>query len=503
MSKLTSGDLGVVVSVFIVVGYMYQARQSGLYRLPPGPKKLPFIGNLLDMPSSYPWKTWAEWGKTYKTDILHLEVPGQSIIILNSYEAAKELLERRSAIYSSRPPSIMLQELSGFGFQFGMMPYGERWRVRRRLFQKYFNPSHAMVYELPQAKYVREFLHRLLDRPTEYRSLLSHLTGAISITMTYGVDVLPEDDPNLAISRFAVQTIKECLVPGHAIVDMVPMARYLPAWFPGAGFQKVAARSRRDAAELRNGIFEQAYKKWSSNDVSNPSFVSLCLDNCPDEVDQEYTTAVKDVAGNVYMAATDSTSAALETFILAMTRYPEIQKRAQREVDEVVGRDRLPAHADAPYMPYIMAIVKETLRWQATTPPGVPRQVASDDVYNGYFIPKDSVVWYNQWAMLNDEADYPEPREFRPERFLTTDGQLRKDGVRDPADIVFGFGRRNMSRLSRCHPLGPDGRRIVPTCEFDSGAIAHPMPFECTIKPRSREAVKLVQDTVEAMENAD
>lgn len=115
---MLSSEIGVLVITLFLSICVCRNSQFLLYPLPPGPKKLPFLGNLFVMPSTYAWKVWAEWGKFYSqqfpylcrvtsnlikdTDILHLKVPGQSIIVLNSYGAAKELLDRRSAIYSSR-----------------------------------------------------------------------------------------------------------------------------------------------------------------------------------------------------------------------------------------------------------------------------------------------------------------------------------------------------------------------------------------------------------------
>ncbi|KAF5344515.1 hypothetical protein D9756_011369 [Leucocoprinus leucothites] len=501
MSKLSSWEFGAVVGALIAAGYLYRTRQPGPYPLPPGPKKLPLIGNLLDMPSTYAWKVWAEWGKIYNTDILHLEVPGQSIIILNSYDAAKELLERRSAIYSSRPASVMLQELSGFGFPVCLMPYGELWRARRRLFKKHFNLSNSSVLHQPQeAKYLHRLLHQLLERQNELISLLNQHSSIL----------------------------------------------YLPTWVPGTKFHKVAAKSRAHASKLRDGIFENAYKKWSTRNNPNPSFVSLCLENYANEDDEEYMSALKDVAGNVYMGkspASDSTCAAMETFILAMTCYPEIQKRAQRELDEVVGRIvyhltpmsrtcRISRQSskrlfdgnlsslevsNAPLQPEPHNQTIPVLYIQ-----GVPHTSTAADVYKGYCIPSGSTVFFNTWAMLNDENDYPNPQEFRPERFLTSDGKLRRDdGVRDPADIIFGFGRRVcpgvhigisviwMTAASLLtvfdieKALDADGHPITPSCEYDSGAVSHPLPFDCTIKPRSREAVRLVQEINEAAEGTD
>ena len=180
-----------------------------------------------------------------------------------------------------------------------------------------------------------------------------------------------------------------------------------------------------------------------------------------------------------------------------MVCYPEVQKEAQAELDKVLN-GRLPEHSDFPSLPYLSALVKEVYRyaalcyeyllhlvncvsrWQPLAPlgrllfvynivtywhllsrQGLPHQSTSDDLYNDYHIPANSVVIANQWwwlspainywtflisqtllrrAMLNDERDYPEPREFKPERFLKN-GKL-DSSVRDPMDIAFGFGRR-------------------------------------------------------------
>lgn len=136
--------------------------------------------------------------------------------------------------------------------------------------------------------------------------------------MTYGIDISSENDPNFEIALLARQTIRECLTVGSALVDMFPALKYLPTWFPGAKFHRIAAKSRIYAAKSRDCIFDNAYQKWvcsawhfhmfdldhyrqSKHRDPDPSFVSLGLENLPNEESEEYMSMLKDVAGNVYM----------------------------------------------------------------------------------------------------------------------------------------------------------------------------------------------------------
>ena len=141
----------------------------------------------------------------------------------------------------------------------------------------------------------------------------------------------------------------------------------------------------------------------------------------------------------------------LHVFFLAMVVSPEAQRKAQKELDEVVGPTRFPDFEDRPNLPYINALCKEVMRWHPIIPVGLAHSVTQDDVFGGYLIPKGSLVLGNTWYsviwpsqllqlilqnrhMLHDETVYgPETDKFLPERFLNP-------GI-DPT-IAFGFGRR-------------------------------------------------------------
>jgi cytochrome P450 len=145
-------------------------------------------------------------------------------------------------------------------------------------------------------------------------------------------------------------------------------------------------------------------------------------------------------------AGSETTAAAMAWWMLAMTMYPEVQRKAQEEIDDVVGRDRMPTIADLDSMPYIRAMVRETLRWRPVDPMGLQHQTSEDDEYNGYFIPKGTLVIYNVWSMHRDTSVYGQDvDEFNPERYLTADGTQLKPvhpATKGEGQVSYGFGRR-------------------------------------------------------------
>ena len=128
-----------------------------------------------------------------------------------------------------------------------------------------------------------------------------------------------------------------------------------------------------------------------------------------------------------------------------MIAHPETQKRAQDELDVVVGRSRPPTFADAPNLPYIQALVKESLRWRPVLPMGIPHRTTEDDWYEGMFIPKGTICLANQWQCNLDPASYgDDASKFNPERFLDERGRLTSGPVetRSNGHSTYGFGRR-------------------------------------------------------------
>jgi len=211
----------------------------------------------------------------------------------------------------------------------------------------------------------------------------------------------------------------------------------------------------------------------------------------------------------MYTAGADTTVSIILTFFLAMLMNPAAQDQAQEEIDRVIGTDRLPTFDDESKLPFVSALSKEVFRWQQVAPFAIPHRLMEDDIYNGYFIPKDSIVLGNAWAILHDDRLFPDPFTFKPERFIGPNVDPR---VPTAVDYAFGFGRRvcpgrwmahsfifivvaSVLSAFRIEKAVRDGRVIEPTGAFSPGILASPEKFECEIKPRSREAEALVRAT--------
>ncbi|KAH8118942.1 cytochrome P450 [Phellopilus nigrolimitatus] len=477
---------------------------------PPGPRGFPIIGNILDMPKEQKWLTVAEWKKSYG-DIVFVKMLGMPIVFLNSHQAAVDLFEKRSSIYSSRPNSVMRWD-----WFTANMPYGERWRKHRSTLHRFLEPSTVEQYFDLQTHETHKLLASLLRDP---KGFIHHVRKCVSrsfVFLTYHFKARPENDPYITLAEQGMERMVEAATPGAFLVEIIPWLKYVPAWFPGAGFQRAAKEGYELSQTMRFKPYNQTKQKILKG-IAQPCMTSELIEAHTDEngniADEE---VIASVSGNVYGAGADTSHSTIVTFILAMVLNPEVQRRAQEEIDRVVGIDRLPTFEDKEYLPYVNAICKESLRWQPVTPLGGPRATTQDDVYKGYVIPGGTTVIANQWLFLHDPEEYPDPSMFRPERFIPTVENGHKV-ARDPAKVAFGFGRRRicsgrymamnsifiaavsiLATYDIRRAVDKDGKPITPKGEYTTRLISHPAPFECAITPRSRQSESLIAQALES-----
>ncbi|KJA21663.1 hypothetical protein HYPSUDRAFT_687524 [Hypholoma sublateritium FD-334 SS-4] len=497
------GSVVLAASIFV---YVLCYLRSPLHKLPypPGPPEKGLIsGNQSDLPPSQPYLTYLEWGKKYG-DVIHYRTYSKHTIVLNAYDDNVELLDKRSLIYSDRPYLAMMDLMGWLDFNHAFMHYGTKWRSHRRIFQQFFRLEVASKYQPTQAKKNLDLLYGLLTTPEDFIKHYRTLAAAIIMSITYGHDVTPKNDHFVDLAENAMSHMSG----GFAFIDSLfhsfPIICHLPAFLPGLGFKRFALEGKRSVLDMLNiplGIVQSKMKDGTAADCVAADLLESCQSD-------EQRDAIAGVIATAYAAGSDTTVSSIGTFFHAMTLFPDIQQRAKQEIDAVVGCEQLITYKDRLLLPYVEAVFREILRWRPVVPLSISHASTSDDVYNGYYIPKEIVT--NVWAIAHNPEKYPEPETFDPSRFLDENGHLNDDNV----GYVFGFGRRIcpgrhlasdsvwltiatvLQNFDIQKKRDSNGKEIPISGEYSDGLIAHPVPFECTITPRSTASRDLILEAV-------
>jgi len=229
-------------------------------------------------------------------------------------------------------------------------------------------------------------------------------------------------------------------------------------------------------------------KKQLSEGTADDSFTAKWLKK---NISPQEELDLKFSSGSMFAGGSETTAVTFCVFFLVMAMFPEVQKRAQAELNSVVGQDRLPSFEDRDRLPYVEAVCKEVMRYHAVAPNGVPHCTVREDVHDGMFIPKGAIIFSNIWSMTHDPKVYKKPMEFNPGRFL---GDAPEQ---DPKEIVFGFGRRvcpgrlladasifiTLAMSLAAFKVTPcDGEEPL-SLKSKPGIISHIHPFRCRIVP--------------------
>ncbi|KAJ3512864.1 hypothetical protein NLJ89_g3271 [Agrocybe chaxingu] len=499
--------------------------------VPPGPRGLPVLGNLFDIPKKESWQVYLDWGKQYNSEILYMNAGGKPMFILNSIKVIQDLLVRRSNIYSDRPRSTMLDELIGTSWLMPFMNKDNKWKGRvnhppqasvcsffglehRQLFRREFdNLAGSTANKNHEVQAARRLLQRLLTS-SDHEGELRLASVDVILSITYGITPTNFEHPFITTPE-QINEIFADVARGGYLVDAFPFLKYLPKWFPGVKFHETGERGKALAIDLLMGPYKEV-KSQVENGTAVSSVASRFLyavqegaDTSEGEID-----AMRSVMANAYLGGADTTVCALYNFTTAMALYPHVQKKAQKVLDDLLSGQRLPEFSDFGSVPYLAAVVNEVLRWHPVTPFAIYHASNQDDTYNGYFIPKGSYMIANSWAILRDESIFgPDTDKFIPERFMKDDANAPGPDLSD-VDLAFGFGRRAcpgrlMARdtlwVMAAHiltayditdPVDKDGNKLTADSpmEWSNAMVSFPPHLRVTFKRRIPES--MIQDAL-------
>ncbi|KAI0088548.1 cytochrome P450 [Irpex rosettiformis] len=536
-STLTS-DVRLASSVVVLVGVATWTVFSSLRRRhsPPGPPQLPIIGNVHQVPTQMPWIKFTEWSKQYGP-IFSLNLLGQQVIVLNTHKAAGDLFDRRSNIYSDRPRLIMAGEILTGGIFMVFARYSDVWRKMRRASHESFNPRAVEKYLPIQAEAAAHSISRILAQPESWEENLKRYTASAILSSVYGWPTFGSEGGIIKRLHAHTARIASAVVPGAFLVDFFPFMKYFPTWI--AKWKRDGLAWHKAETDMFEGFNAGVAEKLSAGEAQH-SFVTELIDT-----EERHGLSKKEaawLAAIMVSAGAETTSTTMFNFMLAMTLYPDVMRRAQAEIDAVVGRERVPTFDDKENLPFIRVMVRETLRWRPVGPLAVPRQATEDDWYEGYFIPKGMVSIYNAlldnsdreylvktqsnqsplngsiliWInFCRDPTIFPDFDVYRPDRFLDESGknEISPPDTHQMGHVTYGFGRRSCVGLHFANhalfiaiatilwaadilpPVDENGNVVLPDANdcVDAGVVVGPAPFRCRIKPRFPEAQAILE----------
>ncbi|OSS53624.1 hypothetical protein B5807_00518 [Epicoccum nigrum] len=498
---------GFLLLLGIIVAYLVKKlvnSEKHSHPLPPGPKGLPLLGNVNDLPKpgggleAHHWlKHKDEYGPISSVTVL-----GQTIVIINDAQITLELLSR--AQHQARPHMVFASDMIGWKNTLAFSGFTDNFKIHRKNIASVAGSNTSLkLFDRAQEEESVHFLLNVLDSPENLFEHIKKEAGAVILKITYGYVAEPKGKDHLVdMAVKAMHEFSEATIAGKWPVDIMPFLRYLPDWFPGAGFKQIA----RDMKTQLEQTTEQPYafvKQQMREKKHKVSFLSQALENIGSDAAMERIH--KWSASSMYLGGADTTVSSLMTFFLAMTVFPEVQKKAREELDRVTGGTRLPNAGDKGKLPYIDAVVKETHRWHPVAPLALPHAATQDDVIRGFRIPKGALILPNNWWFTHDPAVYADPMTFRPERFL---GETPEP---DPRTWTFGYGRRvcpgryvadNALFITIAQSLSvfniekvvENGKVVEPEVKFEPGVVSHPIPYRTSITPRSEKYAQLIRD---------
>ncbi|CAE6362717.1 unnamed protein product [Rhizoctonia solani] len=393
------GFLPLAVGVVAVAKLCHWAYKAWFNpaRLPPSPKKHWFWGNKDFLTQPYRHILLGTKYKKELGDIISVVSPMNTIVYLNTMELATEILEKQAAITSNRPRRVMMGEILGWDTSPALRQHDEVHKRMRRVLASALHPAAARSYASQHLDMTLGFLRNIAANPSSFLEYPNHTNGAFMIRLAYGYVPKKEKDPIVSLVHESVRYSTRSLT-NYYLVNDFPLLKYVPDWFPGAEFKRFGKKGYEMRTRYANETFGMVFDQVKNGQVERPSYVSGLLEAKGGvNVSESDIDLIKWTATSLFTAGTTTTGSVVNSFFLIACLYPEVMKKAQDEIDSVVGRERIPNLQDRTSLPYTEAVVLEVMRFSPPVPLGVSHLATEDIEFRGYRIPKGTTINANIW----------------------------------------------------------------------------------------------------------
>ncbi|KAM9223939.1 cytochrome P450 1A5-like [Leptosomus discolor] len=435
--------------IFLLIQSLQQHVPKGL-KSPPGPRGFPILGNVLELRKDT-HLALTRLSQKYG-DVMEVRIGTRPVVVLSGLDTIKQALVKQGEDFMGRPDLHSFRHVAdGQSLAFST-DSGEVWKARRKLAQnalKTFSsapsPTSSSTCLLEEhvskeADYVVTKFLQLMEEEKSfdpYRYLVVSVANVIC-AMCFGKRYDHNDQELLNIVNVSEQ-FGDVAASGNP-ADFIPVLQYLPS-----RAMSLFKDFNKRFMDFLQKIVKEHYATYDKNNIRDitDSLIEQCVKknvgaNTAMQIPKE---KVVNLVNDLFGAGFDTVTTALSWSLMYLVTYPNIQKRIQEELDQIIGQERRPRLSDRGTLPYTEAFILEMFRHSSFLPFTIPHSTTRDTVLNGYYIPKDRCVFVNQWQVNHDEKLWKDPLTFNPERFLNDEG-TEVNKVDGEKVLVFGLGKR-------------------------------------------------------------
>ncbi|GLT91547.1 hypothetical protein SLE2022_094300 [Rubroshorea leprosula] len=410
-------------------------------KLPPGPRKLPLIGNLHNFVGILPHHCLRNLAKKYGP-IMHLQLGEVSTFVISSIETAKDVMKTHDLIFASRPSFPSLKLLTHNFTNIALAPYGDYWRQARKICTtELLNPMRVRSFKTIRED---EVLNLIRDISTKAGSVINLREMMYSTTLSiisraaFGEKSKHQEEFKQLASDYLA------LFGGLNLVDLFPSVKLLHLIH---AMRPKSRRLHQKVDEILGNIIMEHRAKRAAGWTEADDLVYILLDlQDHGELEIPLTTDnIKAVIMDLFSGGGDSSNTVLEWAMAEMLKNPIVMEKAQAEVRHVFAGKKSVDEAGLHELKYLNLVIKETLRLHPAAPLLAPRESRERCEIDGYEIPEKSRVVINAWAIGRDPKYWTEADKFFPNRFLDSTADYKGSNYEF---IPFGAGRRMCPGIS-------------------------------------------------------
>ncbi|XP_055938577.1 cytochrome P450 18a1-like [Argiope bruennichi] len=484
MELITAFLLG---SLCVLLYFLFSGKQS---KTLPGPYGLPLVGYIPFM-SPKPYLDLQKFGKKYG-GVFSLQLGSQYCIILDDYQSIKDAFAQDA--FLGRPPEnpFDLKKATLETGAFNGLPWKEQRRFSLQILKDLgFGKSNLEDMMKEEIRDLLDHLAKYNGQPMQLRPVLSPSMSNNIASLMYGKRLKYDDPVRMMLDK--------ALIEGAAAAGQVSWQLFFPWLARLVKFFKLGSEGK--LARITKDVNEYTLKEISEHektlDPNNPrDYIDGYLMEIKKRNDPAFCKEVlQDMIGTFFGAGSETVRLTVDWLVLTMAVHQDVQKKVQQEIDNVIGTERFPSWDVHNKMPYTEATIMELMRWRTIIPINILRYTLWDTELNGFFIPKDSYVLANLWSVHHNPKYWGEDVDvFRPERFLTKDGN---EVIKPEYFIPFSIGKRSCpgesyaktevflyftSLLQKFHISLPEGTK--PDFDGQLGIGLGPNSYDVCLKKR-------------------